>query len=36
MGAVILILSTFVIGAGLVFGAYFGVTKLPGTWCSGG
>ncbi len=30
MGAAILVLSTFVIGAGLVFGAYFGVTKLPG------
>ena len=30
MGAVILILSTFVIGAGLVFGGYFAVTKLPG------
>jgi tight adherence protein B len=30
MGGAILILSTFVIGAGLVFGAYFAVTKLPG------
>ncbi|HEY7055116.1 MAG TPA: type II secretion system F family protein [Vicinamibacterales bacterium] len=30
MAGVILILSTFVIGAGLVFGAYFAVTKLPG------
>jgi tight adherence protein B len=30
MGAVILILSTFVIGAGLVFGGYLAVTKLPG------
>jgi tight adherence protein B len=30
MAGVILILSTFVLGAGLVFGAYFAVTKLPG------
>jgi len=30
MAQVILVLSTFVIGAGLVMGAYFAVTKLPG------